>query len=130
MAAIALFLLAAASVRAEGAAAPIEPVQFNRDIRPILSEHCFTCHGPDARKRQAGLRLDLETGARNELESGARAVVPGKPDASELLARILATEPTEQMPPPETGKALSQEQIDLIRRWIAEGAVWDGHWSL
>jgi mono/diheme cytochrome c family protein len=124
-----MVLLAATPVLAEGVAAPLEPVEFNRDIRPILSEHCFTCHGPDGRKLQAGLRLDLESSARSELETGARAVVAGKPDESELLVRVVATDPAERMPPPETGKPLSAQQIELLRRWITEGAPWDGHWS-
>jgi hypothetical protein len=128
--AIAVFLLSVASVRGEDVAKSLEPVDFNRDIRPILSENCFTCHGPDVRKLQAGLRLDVESSARSELDSGMRAVVAGKPDESELLARMISTDPSEQMPPPETGKSLSAEQIDLLRRWINEGAPWDGHWSL
>ncbi|MSR56438.1 MAG: DUF1553 domain-containing protein [Planctomycetaceae bacterium] len=105
-------------------------VRFNQDIRPILSEHCFTCHGPDARKRQAELRLDVEHDAKSELGSGAKAIVAREPDASEMIARIDSTDAGEQMPPPETGKPLSAEQIAILKRWIAEGAVWERHWSL
>lgn len=107
-----------------------EPVRFNRDIRPILSEHCFTCHGPDARQRRAGLRLDLEAAARGELESGLRAIVAGQPQESELMARVASGDPSERMPPPSTGKVLSPAQIELLKRWIEQGAPWEGHWSL
>jgi hypothetical protein len=104
-------------------------IEFNRDIRPILSDNCFACHGPDARKRQAGLRLDVEADARQALQSGARAIVPGHSDQSELVARIVSREPTEVMPPPETGKTLSPVQVDLLKRWIDGGARWEGHWA-
>ncbi|MFN7806793.1 MAG: DUF1549 domain-containing protein, partial [Planctomycetaceae bacterium] len=105
------------------------PIEFNRDIRPILSDNCFACHGPDARKRQAGLRLDVESEARQALESGTRAVVPGHSDQSELVARIISREASEVMPPPETGKTLTPAQIDLLKRWIDAGAPWEGHWA-
>jgi len=104
-------------------------IEFNRDIRPILSENCFACHGPDARKRAAGLRLDVEADARKALESGATAIVPGHSDQSELLARIISTDATSVMPPPETGKSLTAAQVDLLRRWIDAGAPWEGHWA-
>ncbi|MFN0056340.1 MAG: PSD1 and planctomycete cytochrome C domain-containing protein [Planctomycetales bacterium] len=104
-------------------------VRFNRDIRPILSEHCFACHGPDARHRRASLRLDTEAGIKAELESGMHGVVPGNPDASELLVRIVSEDDSERMPPPETGKRLTGEQTELIKQWIAKGAPWEGHWS-
>ncbi|MSR57586.1 MAG: DUF1553 domain-containing protein [Planctomycetaceae bacterium] len=111
-----------------GAAAP--PVRFNRDIRPILSEQCLACHGPDARSRQASLRLDVEHNAKAELASGARPIVAGRIDQSELIARITAHDPTERMPPPEAGPALSANQVERLKQWIAEGAVWENHWSL
>jgi len=112
-----------------GVHAADRPLEFNRDIRPLLAENCFACHGPDARKRQAGLRLDVETEAAQQLESGARAIAPGQPEHSELLARVVSTDPGEVMPPPETGKKLTPEQVALLRRWIADGAPWQGHWS-
>jgi mono/diheme cytochrome c family protein len=77
-------------------------LSFNRDIRPILAENCFACHGPDARQRQAGLRLDAGDGATTRLESGVTAIVPGKPDESELLQSITSTDADVAMPPPET----------------------------
>src|SRR5579864_7597958 len=104
-------------------------VEFNRDIRPILSETCFGCHGPDKAKRKADLRLDSEASAFADL-GGYRAIVPGDLDNSELYQRITAEDPEERMPPKESGRALSPEQIDAIRRWIEQGAKWQKHWAL
>lgn len=104
-------------------------IQFNRDIRPILSENCFQCHGPDALTRQAGLRLDLASEATAILESGERAIAPGDSSSSGLVARVSAEDPSLKMPPPETGKQLTAEQIELLRRWIDSGAEYQGHWS-
>ncbi|MBC8356837.1 MAG: DUF1553 domain-containing protein [Planctomycetes bacterium] len=101
-----------------------ERVQFNRDVRSILADKCFACHGPDANKREAELRLDDEQSAK------VSAIVPGKPDESEMLRRILSDDPDERMPPGSTGKALSDLEIDTLRRWIVEGAPWQQHWSL
>jgi len=101
-----------------------EPVGFNRDIRPVLSDRCFACHGPDANTRKAGLRLDLEAEAKLE------AIVSGQPDESPLLQRIASDDPNEIMPPPESHKPpLDPAQVELFRRWIAEGAVWAQHWA-
>ncbi len=121
-----VFILTLA-VQASLAAAEESPVQFNRDIRPILSDHCFACHGPDKNKREADLRLDTEPGLLGE-GGGKGAVVPGQPEASELMRRIEAHDDT-QMPPAEFGKKLSKEQIQLVRRWIEQGARWQGHWA-
>lgn len=115
-------LLAGAAV---GSAA--EPA-FNRDIRPILSEYCFQCHGPDEATREAGLRLDQRRAAAADRE-GKSAIMPGHPDQSLIMERILATDPEVQMPPPETGKRLSQAQIELLRQWIANGAEYQQHWA-
>ncbi len=101
---------------------------FNRDIRPILSDACFQCHGPDAAKRKAGLRLDLREEAVKPAKSGETAVVPGKPDRSELLKRIAAHDDA-AMPPDRIGKKLTKTQIDLLTRWIADGAEYQGHWA-
>mgnify|MGYP003335181165 FL=1 len=103
-------------------------VEFNRDIRPILSDNCFFCHGPDKNKRQADLRLDTESGL---LGTGGTtgAVIPGKPDESPLLQRILTADPDAHMPPPATGKTLTAAQIQLLRRWIQQGAQYQGHWA-
>jgi mono/diheme cytochrome c family protein len=104
------------------------PVSFIRDIRPILAKHCFACHGPDEGTREAKLRLDQQTGATGPREGGA-AFVPGKPDSSVALARVVSADPEQRMPPPEAGPPLSAEQIDLLRRWVAQGASWQSHWA-
>lgn len=104
-------------------------IEFNRDIRPILSENCYRCHGPDTRNRQGKLRLDVESGAKGEGESGKTAVVPGKSTESELVVRVLSDDPDLKMPPADSGKSLSPEQRELLKRWIDEGASWQGHWS-
>ena len=117
--AIAMAMAALASATA-GAAG----VDFNRDIRPILSDHCFACHGPDAAHRQGDLRLDLRDEA-----IAAGAIVPGKPDESPLVARIRSADPGEVMPPPEAHKPLDPRRQELLARWIAEGAAYQRHWA-
>ena len=127
MAAVLLLLVVSAR-----AAAPVAPltVDFGRDIRPIFSENCYTCHGPDKDKRKAGLRLDLKEDVFKKLDSGDFAIVPGKPDQSRLLAVIaLPPDDDDHMPPAKTGKKLSAAQVDLLRRWITQGAKWAEHWS-
>ena len=106
-----------------------ETIDFQRDIRPILSNFCFKCHGPDDGSRKAKLRLDLRAAARKGGRSGTAAVVPGKPEASELMRRVTSTEETEVMPPPSTGKTLSSRQIQLLRLWIAGGAAYRAPWA-
>jgi len=113
------------SVRAAEGPPAAEKLQYNRDIRPILAEHCFACHGPDSAARKADLRLDQRDVA---VEMGA--IVPGKPDASALVARIQATDPDEVMPPPATKKKLTPQQKELLAQWIAQGAEYQPHWSL
>jgi hypothetical protein len=103
-------------------------VEFNRDIRPILSDRCFACHGPDKNKREADLRLDTEAGLKG-LSDHPVPVVPGKPNESEVVRRIESDDPAERMPPKEFGKDLSPEEKGLIHRWIEQGAPWQGHWS-
>ena len=112
------------------AADAAQRISFNRDIRPILSENCFACHGPDGGNRQAGLRLDVADQAMAELESGMRAIVPENIESSELLARVISDDPDNQMPPPEAkiGR-LSDEQIEILKQWIAQGAPYEPHWS-
>jgi hypothetical protein len=110
------------------AAAP-RPVEFNRDVRPILSENCFQCHGPDKNKRKANLRLDTEAGAFADLH-GKHALVPGKLAQSLLYQRITAADPEEQMPPAKSGKSLTPRQVEVLRLWIEQGARWQKHWSL
>jgi hypothetical protein len=113
-----------------GAAEPLpNEIEFNRDIRPILSDHCFPCHGPDRARRKADLRLDTQAGALADL-GGERAVVPGEPDKSELLHRITADDNSKRMPPAKFGRRLTDQQIQLLQRWIERGAHWQSHWSL
>src|SRR2546421_11710884 len=102
-------------------------VEFNRDVRPILSDTCFPCHGPDRAKRKADLRLDLEADARAD-RGGSRAVVPGNLEQSELYRRIASDDETEQMPPPDSGLKLTPAQVETLRRWIEQGAGWQKHW--
>ncbi|MFM7034106.1 MAG: PSD1 and planctomycete cytochrome C domain-containing protein [Planctomycetia bacterium] len=102
---------------------------FNRDIRPILSRNCFACHGPDEHDRRGGLRLDDREAAISELDSGSRAIVPGRPDESELVARIHETDPDTTMPPPESNHVLTAEQKELLAKWIAAGAPYAPHWA-
>ena len=104
-----------------------KPIRFDRDIRPLLSEHCFACHGPG--KQEAGLRLDDGPATLALLESGERAIVPGDTASSALIARIVATDPDTVMPPPHFHKELSEAQKDLLTRWIAAGAPYEQHWS-
>ncbi|MCL6505115.1 MAG: PSD1 and planctomycete cytochrome C domain-containing protein [Pirellulales bacterium] len=106
-----------------------EPVNFSRDIRPILSNTCYKCHGPDEKERQANLRLDTSEGLLARSSGELPIVAPGDSQASELYRRIATDNPDEKMPPPSSGKRLSPEQIDLIRRWIDEGAEWKPHWA-
>ncbi len=105
-----------------------KPVEFNRDIRSILSDKCYTCHGPDKTKRLSNLRLDNEEGAKADL-GGRFAVVPGKLETSQLIQRITTGNDAIRMPPVHSGKKLSAEEIDLFKRWVAEGAQWQQHWS-
>lgn len=104
-------------------------ISFNRDIRPILSNHCLQCHGPDAATREAGLRLDVRESAVAAMASGARAIVPGDPSASELLRRVTHADDGVLMPPPEIGKPLGEAQIETLRRWIDAGAPYERHWA-
>jgi hypothetical protein len=102
---------------------------FNRDVRPILSNRCFKCHGPDEANREAGLRLDLRDAAVRALDSGERAIVPGHADSSELVARIESDDPDLVMPPPQTKVSLSAEERRTLQEWIAAGAAYAPHWA-
>src|SRR5262249_43030068 len=104
-------------------------INYARDIRPILSDNCFACHGPDDQKRKAGLRLDTNHGAFSKLESGSVAIVPGKPGESDLIDRIENDDPDLLMPPKKSGKQLTGAQIAIIRRWVEQGAPTKAHWA-
>ena len=108
--------------------APAADISFSRNIRPILSENCFACHGPDEKARESGLRLDLESSAKHDHE-GTIAVVPGKPEASAIIRRIESADPDEVMPPPRLHKTIAPQQIALLKQWIKQGAAWGNHWS-
>ncbi|MBM4073228.1 MAG: DUF1553 domain-containing protein [Planctomycetes bacterium] len=114
---------------AQSPALPSTRIDFNRQVRPILSEHCFRCHGPDDEERKAKLRLDTRAGMFGKLRGGEHAVVPGDIAKSALLARITESDASRRMPPPRFKKDLSREQIDILRRWIEQGADWSEHWS-
>ncbi len=101
------------------------PVDFNRDIRPILSDNCFSCHGPDDKQRKAGLRLDTKEGA----FARPGVIVPNDSASSRLIQRITAKDPDQRMPPPYSGHSLTEKQIDLLRRWVEGGAKWETHWA-
>src|SRR3954469_13932694 len=98
-----------------------EKLDYSRDIPPILADKCFRCHGPDAKQRQAGLRLDVRDEALKRLESDAGAIVPGKPEASGLVSRIMSADESERMPPTDSQKKLTDEQKRLLKRWVKQG---------
>tara|TARA_R110002074_G_scaffold119788_5_gene253116 strand:+ start:480 stop:2795 length:2316 start_codon:yes stop_codon:yes gene_type:complete len=108
-----------------------DQISYNFHIRPILSDNCFACHGPDENKRESGLRLDNAEGAYAALKEnpGAHAIVPGKPAQSEIISRITTTEETAKMPPSESNLKLSPEEIDLIKKWVKQGAKYEPHWA-
>jgi hypothetical protein len=132
--ALALPVACALAVSIAAATAPNPPVpgpgqvDFNHQIRPLLSSQCFTCHGPDEGSRKARLRLDVRDDAIRD-RGGIHAILPGDADNSEVLLRVLSTDPREVMPPPKHGRPLSPDESDLLRRWIDEGAVYAEHWA-
>ena len=116
----------AITVRADGPVTPPRPagkIDYNRDIRPILAENCFACHGPDSKKRKADLRLDVHDATLKNI------LAPGKPAESEVLKRISSGEPSKRMPPPSFKKTLSPQQIALLKQWTEEGAIYRQHWA-
>ena len=123
-----LFAALITASKSHGATVPAK-IDFNRDVRPILSENCFACHGPDSEKRKAGLRLDLKEGALAKLKSDEFAIVPGHPEKGTLIERVTTKNEDELMPPLKTGKHLTKKQIELLQGWIAQGAEWKAHWS-
>ena len=112
-----------------GAADSADTVRFNRDIRPIMSDTCFHCHGFDPKSRKGGLRLDLREEALKAGKSGALAIVPGKPDESEVIKRLFTKDEDDVMPNKESHKTLTAAQKELFRRWVAQGAVYEPHWA-
>ncbi len=104
-------------------------VEFNRDIRPIFSDTCFQCHGPDEKQRKSKLRLDVRSEALKPAKSGAVAIVPGHPEKSEIVARVLADNEDDLMPPTKLDKPLTNQQKELLKQWVAEGAEYQGHWA-
>src|SRR5436190_9811850 len=113
---------------ADGSFAATMPINFARDVRPILANNCFHCHGPDPADRKADLRLDIRDSV-GDLH-GAQAVIDSKkPPESELLTRITSDDPDVHMPPPDSGKVLRAEQIETLRRWVLQGAKYEQHWA-
>ena len=107
-----------------------QAASFNEDIRPILADRCFACHGPDSASRKADLRLDREEYAKAAFGgSGVIPIVPGKPEQSAILQRLKSHDPDEVMPPPESKISVSDKEIALIEKWIADGAEWQRHWA-
>jgi len=111
------------------AGATAAPLTYNRDIRPILFDNCFSCHGPDSASRKAGLRLDKFEDATKPNEDGVAAIVPGDLEKSSFIARILTKDEDDLMPPPESHKSLKPEQIETLQQWIKDGAKYEAHWS-
>src|SRR5687768_4002383 len=103
-------------------------LDYNKDIRPILSDNCYACHGPDETKVKAGLRLDRPEHAFKALKDGGFAFVAGKSAESAVIQRITTTDESERMPPAKTGKTLTPIQIETLRKWIDQGAQWKEHW--
>ena len=124
-----IFLASAVGLLTASTVNAARKVDFNADVHPILSDHCFACHGPDTKKVKSGLRLDQLESATNAAKSGKIAIVAGHPVESELVRRILSTDPDLQMPPPESHKPLTSAEQEILRRWIQDGAEYQGHWS-
>ena len=124
--AVATSVLAADVPKATAVAAKVD---FLRDVRPILANNCFKCHGPDEEARKAKLRLDLRDSALKPAKSGELPIVPGKADKSELVRRVFAEDEDEVMPPPAAKKELTAEQKNILKRWVAEGAEYQPHWA-
>src|SRR6266540_2604387 len=122
-------LMRGVTVRAVQSAAPARQIVFNRDIRPILADKCWGCHGPDAPAKKIKLRLDSEGAATADLGGGRRAIVPGNPEQSQLVRRITSGDEMTRMPPVDSGRKLTQTEIDLLVEWVRQGALWQRHWS-
>ena len=122
--------LCPASVNAaEERVEPAAKVDYNREVRPILAKNCFACHGQDEAKRAKGLRLDRRDAATQPLKSGETAVVPGDPESSELILKVTEEDETLRMPPKKMGARLAPAEVNVLRRWIAQGADYPPHWA-
>jgi hypothetical protein len=121
-----LALLASCAIPISARAAETGAVDFRREVLPILSSNCFLCHGPDSKTRKADLRLDVKEGA---LRAAEPVIVPGKSGESELYRRVISSDPDEVMPPRKSGKALTPHQLELLKKWIDQGATWSRHWA-
>src|SRR4051812_46789528 len=126
---IVVLAFACLAIYAPVVAAAENTLRYRRDILPILSDRCFKCHGPDSAIRKAGLRLDQPDAAMTALESGATAIVRGKPADSAVIERIMSKDADEMMPPPDSGKVLSDAERALLRKWIEQGAKYEKHWA-
>src|SRR5579871_708784 len=123
-----LAIVSTATVALAGNGPIPQTIDFNRDVRPILSDNCYFCHGPDKNKRKADLRLDTHDGIFSTIKDH-HIVVPGKIADSELFRRVTASDPQERMPDPHSNKRLSDREIAILKKWIEQGAPWEGHWA-
>src|SRR5262245_32951921 len=123
------FVVAASLVGGPSRVRAAAPVDFSRDVLPILSEYCFQCHGPDEKARKAKLRLDTQEGAFGKNAEGVAIITPGEGAQSELIRRIETTDPDDVMPPGKSKHPLKPEQIGVLKRWVNEGARWGRHWA-
>ena len=126
---VAAFALYCVAHNSEAFAQPKQTIRFDQQVRPILSNHCWSCHGLDEGSRQGNLRLDVRDNAIAAGDSSEPAIVPGHPEKSQLIARIDSHDPDLQMPPLVTKKPLTAEQKQILKQWIAEGAEYSGHWA-
>src|SRR6266850_194451 len=108
----------------------VAQVEFNRDVRPILSSNCFLCHGPDKAARKGELRLDIDQGVFDDRGEGVRVIVPGKPAESELYKRMITHDPAKKMPPAKANKTVTEKEIAVVKAWIEQGGTYQKHWSL
>ena len=115
--------------RDQGQVKAVGKVDYNRDVRPILARNCFACHGQDESKRAKGLRLDRRDAAVKPLKNGDEAIVPGDPESSELIVRVTEEDDMMRMPPRKAGNRLIAEEVDILRRWIKQGAEYAPHWA-
>src|SRR5215211_6551427 len=128
MLAVAALSLSPCRGQAKEPASQPAKIDFDREVRPILADNCYECHGPDEKARKAKLRLDTREGA-FRVRDGESVITPGKSAESELIKRITSTDPDEHMPPPDSNHKLTARQIELVKRWIDEGATWSAHWA-